>query len=109
MHTHGETTINNHQGELWEGGIGKDMAHPYAQDSLGIQQQTGFLKRQYKRLGESQTGKPDLCAWGDHGADPHESKCKSYLGHGGDSEQPARLLPGEGMSEQSGGLQVWSD
>lgn len=89
--------------------MGKDMAHPHAQDSLGIQQQTGFLKRQYKRPGDSQSGKLPLCAWGDHGADPHESNSKSYLGQGGDPEQPARLPLGQVMSEQSGGLQEWSD
>lgn len=54
------------------------MAHPHAQESLGIQQQTGFLKRQYKGHRESQTSRPHLCAWGDHGTDPHESNCKSY-------------------------------
>lgn len=89
--------------------MGKDMAHPHAQGSLGIQQQTGFLKRQYKRPGESQTGKPHLCAWGDHGADPHESNSKSCLGYGSDPEQPARLLLGQIMSEHSGCLQGWSD
>jgi len=55
------------------------------------------------------TCQPQLCAWGDHGTNPHGSYAKAHGGQRGDSRQPAWLHQGQVLLDQPCGFLRWSD
>ena len=63
----------------------------------------GNIAPVYKK-GRKESGRPQVCAWEDHGTDPPGRYVKIHEGQVGDLRQPAWLHQGKIVSDQSGGL-----